>query len=123
MTTIYERNYNAMEKLGLLKVENHVKLHSEGFMDLVVERLSEEIISLAHYGEQNGDLMSDPEMEIKIYPDTRMVEALTIRMDYTGYSASVYPAPGKVDLYQKKDMNQFLSIWLRNLKQQGFKHI
>ena len=123
MTTIYERNYNAMEKLGLLKVENNVKLHSEGFMDLVVERLSEEIISLAHYGEQNGDLMSDPEMEIKIYPDTRMVEALTNRMDYTGYSASVYPAPGKVDLYQKKDMNQFLSIWLRNLKQQGFKHI
>lgn len=122
MVTIYERNYNAMEKLGILKVGTYAKLQSEGFMDLTVEKISEEVISLAHYGEQNGDLMSDPEMEIKIYPDSRMVEALTIRMDYTGYSASVYPAPGKVDLYQKKDMNQFLAIWLRNLKQQGFKN-
>lgn len=122
MATIYERNYNAMEKLGLLKVETHVKLQSGGFMDLSVEKISEEVISLAHYGEQNGDLMSDPEMTIKVYPDTRMVEALTIRMDYTGYAASVYPAPGIVNLYQKKNLNQFLATWLRNLKNQGFKN-
>lgn len=42
---------------GCIKIDNTV-----GFMYLSVELIGNNEISLAHYGEQNGDLMADPEM-------------------------------------------------------------
>jgi len=40
----------------------HLKVENKHYMDLVVERHGERV-SVAHYFEQNGDAMRDPEME------------------------------------------------------------
>ncbi|HEX4373383.1 MAG TPA: hypothetical protein VHZ50_08795, partial [Puia sp.] len=54
-----------------LDENNYAKLNSEGLMPLVIEMFEEKIetiygnakcISVAHYYKQNGDLMSDPQM-------------------------------------------------------------
>ncbi len=47
-----------------------------------------------------------------------MAEALSYQ-DSFGYRV-VYPESGKVDIKAKKELNQFLDMWLSNLKNQGF---
>lgn len=72
----------------------NVKLKSNGFMDLSIEILEKSPniirISLTHYGEQNGDLMADPDMEVKIHPTTKTAEALSYQNDYLAVYEVVY---------------------------------
>jgi len=76
-------------------------------------------IALAHYYKQNGDMMADPDMEIRIFPELQMAEALTYQQDGLGLYQVVYPEPGKVYPRRKRDLNQFLNQWLRNAIDQG----
>jgi uncharacterized protein YqiB (DUF1249 family) len=116
--SIYETNYERL--LPFISFDgNYKRFESDGFMDLVVERISLDEISLAHYYEQDGDLMRDPEMTVRVYPG-KAVEALTYQQDNLGIYQEVYPEPGKYVPLYKKELNEFLRIWLNNLKQQGF---
>lgn len=125
-TTVYGKNFLKMEKLGLFKITEHATLKSGAYMDLVVEVLDQDekytTISLAHYGKQNGDLMSDPEMVLRVHRESFMVEALTFTNHYVGVYHEVYPTPETVNLRYKKELNSFLGTWLKNLKDQGFKY-
>jgi hypothetical protein len=73
---------------------------------------------LARYFEITGDLVPDPDTQIRVYPATKMAEAL-IYQDQFGYR-EVYPEPGKVNVAAKKDLNHFLSQWLKNCLEQGY---
>jgi len=121
---IYERIYDKLEKLGLNMVNPPQRLKSEsnGYMDLNYELLEDEsgagyVISLSHYYTENYDPIPDPDMTIRIYPETKQAEALTYR-DLFG-AKEVYPAPGKFYPKVKKDLNSFLDTWVSNLINQG----
>ena len=53
----------------------YLKIDNAPFMELVIEAVHEPgprglpALSVAHYGEQNGDAMRDPEMCFEIEPD------------------------------------------------------
>lgn len=125
---IYEKLYKALDRLvpgGLAlflygEGEGHVRLKSEGWMPLVIEKIGPDRISLAHYFEQNGDLMADPEMEVRIDVAHGVAEALTYRLDSLGVRTVAYPEEGKVNVRVKASQNSFLALWLRNLSAQGF---
>ena len=124
---INERIYKELEVIlgDLNDLPEYVKMKSGGLMDLNMDRLyhkdrdGEIVIALAHNYEQNGDLIPDPDMEIRINPLLKMAEALTYQDTY-GYQ-EVYPVPGMVNLRNKQMLNTFLKMWLQNLKNQGFK--
>jgi hypothetical protein len=124
--TVYETNYERLNNLTkgidqFVSKDNELKLQSSGFMDLIVECNSKNLISLTHYYKQNGDLCPDPDMLIEIYPDRQMCEVISYQDTY-GYK-QVYPDyPSKNSYYpiHKKDLNNFLRFWLNNLKKQGF---
>ena len=84
---IYETIYTKLQPIiKALGDDEYVKLKAGGFMDLHVNRLySEEDnairISLAHNYQHNGDAMADPDMEINVYPEMEMAEALTFQQD------------------------------------------
>lgn len=120
---IYNRIYQKLEYLGVMDfpIGECIHLKSSGFMDLVIERIGTNHYSLTHYFEQNGDLCPDPDMEIRVFPKEKMAEALSYQ-DSFGYRV-VYPEPGKVDIRTKKELNQFLDMWLSNLKNQGFRKL
>jgi uncharacterized protein YqiB (DUF1249 family) len=117
----YERNYKILEEIlgDLSKLPEYLKLKSSGFMDLNMDNLGNNRIALSHNYEQNGDLIPDPDMEIHILPELKAIEALSYQDTY-GYQA-VYPEPGKVNIRAKQKLNAFLSHWLKNLSDQGFK--
>lgn len=68
------------------------------------------IIALAHNGKQNGDVMSDPDVQIWIHPDHKEAEAMTFQNDYLGIFQEVYPEPGKYRPKLKEDLNEFLLL-------------
>ena len=136
--TLYERNFTRLQALigpplADLKEHSVYRFRAPGFMDLVVEVLQvtlEEgtlVLSMAHYFEQNGDLCQDPDMEVRVHlpegerPGT--VEALTFQQAIPPIYQRVYPEPGKVIPRLRQQLNSFLGLWLRNLKQQGHRRV
>jgi uncharacterized protein YqiB (DUF1249 family) len=118
---IYERIYKKLEELGLLNIEEHAKIECMGGMmplsvDVLYKTKDGVRMALAHNFIQNGDVMADPDMEIMVYPDRKMAEAMTYQLDSLGIYQEVYPEPGKVNPKLKKELNEFLSSWLSQLK-------
>lgn len=126
---VYERNFKRLERLVgdlpafLAREGEPRRIVRDPYMPLVVERTGPDRVSLAHYYEQNGDLMADPEMEIRVHAETGMAEALHYQQDGLGIFRRVYEErDGKIFVRprQKKEQNTFLEQWLLNLKRQGF---
>tara|TARA_R110000787_G_scaffold259103_2_gene364414 strand:- start:5912 stop:9379 length:3468 start_codon:yes stop_codon:yes gene_type:complete len=82
-------------------------------------------LAISHYYIQQGDMMCDPCMTVRIDTEWETMEALTYKMDGVigrGIIKEVYPAEydgKKVNLYEKKSQNQFLNLWTSNLVKQG----
>jgi uncharacterized protein YqiB (DUF1249 family) len=118
--SVYELIYSKLQQIGILDESGkmqaeYMKFKCDGLMDLNVDRLSDDIIALAHNGIQNGDVMCDPDMEVRICPDQKMAEALSFQNDYLGIYQVVYPEPGKFYPELKKELNEFLNDWLQNI--------
>jgi len=121
--TIYHKLYSKLDALtsgldSFLKDKKYLKLESQGFMDLILEKIANNEISLAHYYEQNGDLIPDPDITVKINFENKTAEVLSYQ-DCFKYDR-VYQDDGKINFKLKKDLNKFFIKWLEILKQQGF---
>ena len=127
---VYAENYDRIVKLGIIDSDGNptfeywMKIENPPYMKLSIDKISvgddEIVIALAHNFIQNGDVMADPDMEVRITPSMKMVEALTYRLDSLGIYQRVYSEPGKYDPRLKKEQNRFLNQWLKNLLDQGF---
>jgi hypothetical protein len=116
--------YSRLQQMGIIDETGimqagYMKFESRGLMPLNVDNLYTEegnqVIAIAHNGKMNGDVMADPDMQIKIYPKSKMAEALTFQNDYMGIFQEVYPEPGKFYPKLKKELNAFLNSWLKRM--------
>ncbi|MBF0543058.1 MAG: hypothetical protein HQM08_01430 [Candidatus Riflebacteria bacterium] len=108
-------------------VNDYAKIsRSSSYMPVIIEKISEnamgKLISLSHYGVQNGDLMADPEVVMILALDG-FVYPTSIRQDYLGtfQDAVKYNEEGKIESYQPRlqaDIASFANLWLRNIKNQ-----
>jgi hypothetical protein len=119
-----------LERAGGYRPTLYLKIENPPYMALVIEAAPEPgplnlpTISVAHYGEQNGDLMRDPEMCLEL--DAREgghLSAFYFRNDYLGmeqWSRFVRDAQCIVhaELYQRHE--EFARMWDENLRVQGF---
>ena len=115
-----------------LGTDRAVRLTVPGFMPLSVEDIGQSadgnrLISICHYGEQNGDLMCDPDMvfEIHAWADASAAEPLSFRNDYMGLLQEVYRYDDHgrkthVNARLKQELTSFARTWFTNLKHQGF---
>ena len=127
----YERIYCLLEQLGILDIINdgghYAKSTRTGYMDLHLDVLGKEngycIISLAHNHVVNGDVCADPDMQIRVYTQSKTAEAMTFQQAIPPIWQEVYPQPGQVNTALKQSLNAFLNQWLTNLTHQkhGFK--
>lgn len=142
---MYKLNKPATKALiGLLNRmgdQVYLKLRSEGFLPLTAEKIGREIetpfgkgflLSLAHYYEQNGDLMRCPEMVFIVvdkrhYPkdfDSLFAFAQLYQQDDLGiYEESTAISNGRLigfnDCCQRSHIS-FANRWLHNIQMQGF---
>ena len=94
----------------------YMKLQAKGYEDLVLETIGDAEYSIAHYYDQNGDSMRDPEITFTIGQGTRSVEPISFLQDDRGvYYETADASPAKV-----KNLKEFMSQWFTNIKDQGF---
>lgn len=105
----------------------YIRLEVPGFMGLVIEHIGTgprggQLVSVAHYGEQNGDLMRDPEIVFEVVAGAWL--PISIQQDYIGsYREAVYVGDdGRLYVRPAEvlDIQTFARVWDRNLKAQGF---
>ena len=116
----------------LLNDARAVRITVSGYMPLSVEEIGSSgdgyrLVSLCHYGEQNGDLMRDPDIIFLFHngPDGVAAEPVSFRNDYLGIVQDVYryDETGRrthVVPSLKQELKDFAESWFANLKDQGF---
>ena len=120
---------------GLAAVQaNYLRIENPPFMRLVIEVVGTLFpngtceISVAHYGEQNGDQMRDPEITFLVTPSSEgewQWKPLTFLNDYVGIYqvAAEYDNFARLQVHDAKlvrDLSEFAEMWDRNIKHQGF---
>lgn len=102
-----------LETLGVespeeLELGEAYTIQADGFMDLTIEKISENRLSVAHYFKQRGDLMRDPEIVFDISDEEWT--PVEFRTD-----------PHTHDYNENGlEIDDFLDMWNRNLRNQGF---
>lgn len=100
----------------------YVRFDQDGYLRLVVERHGD-LIGVAHYFVQNGDLIPDPEIELH-YP-TWVPTAITQFIGYPIRRSKFIERDGKtfVDTRFHREVSSFLLLWARNIRDQGWAEI
>ena len=122
----------AQNLLQLLGGADAVRIIVPGHMPLSVEDIGpsgegNRLVSLCHYGEQNGDLMRDPDIVFMFHdlPDGPAAEPVSFCNDYMAICQEVYKydESGKrshVVPRLKRELKDFSRTWFKNLRDQGF---
>ena len=114
---------------------HHVKIDTKPgtYMALVVEAIGAtrftgtdakfRVYSFAHYGEQNGDAMRDPDVCMLQSPTTGELYPIAFRNDYAGVDqeALAYDDAGDIRGHRPKmqrDITAFCTLWAANLRDQ-----
>jgi len=111
----------------------YLRIENPPFIRLVIEVIGGPYpnrayeVSVAHYGEQNGDAMRDPEITFLVVPSAEGTTwtPLTFENSYLG-AYQVVAEVGREGLIKAKqsramnDLRNFANKWDLNLKQQGF---
>jgi hypothetical protein len=117
---------------GLDGVGSHKKIDNSAsaFMALCVEVIDEwaegKIVSLAHYYEQNGDLMKDPDMTFLVSNGKKFLDGAIIPTSFemsnppTYQPSLFYDEQGRLMVRNKaqEDQAKFANTWMRNIKEQ-----
>jgi hypothetical protein len=108
----------------------YLKIENAPYMALVIEATDESgpgglpAISVAHYGEQNGDLMRDPEMCFELgFAEEPGLDPFHFRNDYIGLEqwSRTFAGGQYVRLRHLHEQHkQFATQWDNNLRLQGF---
>ncbi len=108
----------------------YLRIENPPYMALVIEAIDESgpcglpSISVAHYGEQNGDLMRDPEMCFELgLAGGAHLNAFYWRNDYAGIEQwSRFINDGHYVLHNvlHNEHVRFAKLWDSNLRLQGF---
>lgn len=119
-----QKNYSFIEKTApeILSGEcRYIKFTSEGFMPLSIQALSDNRISISHFYRQNGDLMSDPDMEFVVDRENKLLSARTYRQDGLGVNQGVENEYQEIaDFRLEKELNAFTLEWFKNISNQGY---
>lgn len=109
--------------------EDHRRIDNTNgaFMAVVVETVEvaptgAPIVSVAHYYEQNGDLMADPEMTFLLANDR--VFPMSYRLDGLGVNRVAFEYLDKnrwrLNAREQAGETLFANQWMRNIKHQQF---
>ena len=116
---------------GMNATDDWRKFSAPGMMDLSIEYLHYNfapdmpVFSLACYGEQNGDLMRDPDLVVAVHFGLGRVEPLSYQNDYLGIYQEVWNRDdaGRLSSYRphlRTDLDKFLWSWLDQIAAAGY---
>ncbi len=103
--------------------EAHLKLENSVYAPLVIEKVGRSLLSVAHYFEQNGDLVADPEV-VFFTGCPNWVPVEITQPPPAGYRVCAEVAGdaiARVDPRRQADVARFVEdVWARKLEAQGW---
>jgi len=116
---------------SLVGNKKYQKIENGSFMPLSIEYLYSvdtagmkgKVYSFAHYYEQEGDLMADPEVCFLSVRDGEYIIPMSFKNAGLGIDNEYVILKDKQLLVQKRmqaDLKDFSNQWMENLKDQGF---
>ena len=115
----------ALLALQTSKIDNTDEAYMPVYIEIIDRSETYKHISLAHYGEQNGDMMRDPEMLFALHKETQQFIPYYYRNDYCGIEQnSVRWSEDGIALNPRlqAEHTTFANQWLRNIAaQQGIR--
>lgn len=97
----------------------YLKLESNlGFMTLSLDKIGSNSVAMAHYYEQNGDLMVDPEIVFDIDSKNKTLTAISYQQDGMSIYKTYEP-----DSDEQDNCNSFVDTWFNNISTQAYKPV
>lgn len=121
-----------IEEAGGLSTFTWTRIRNPPFMPLVIESLGERgpnddrALSIAHYGEQNGDAMRDPEICAEIVSENGAARLWPyyFRNDYADVERWTRQQEADESMTcrprETHDLESFMEMWDANIHHQGF---
>ena len=121
-----------LDRAGGYRSDLYLRIENPPYMALVIEATPEPgplkapAISIAHYGEQNGDLMRDPEMCFELSKPSLCdltLSAYYYRNDYMGieqWSRFIRDGQYAFHAMLHREHERFAALWDKNIRAQGF---
>ena len=114
-----------IQQLEAMMIDGYAKIDNANdvFMPVVVEQVGENQLSIAHYYEQNGDLMADPEIVflkkeysygIEYYPIYERMSGIALDVELVTFENS---KPKLISNLQKQTAS-FCTDWMRVIAMQ-----
>ena len=109
-----------LEKRGLLSEferdrDFHTKIESSGFMPLIIERQHNRLV-IAHYYEQNGDLIADPDLVLSLAGADLWIP-IELQTPYS-YTSALSDSSDGLDRTTIRGLVRFTNFWAVNLNMQ-----
>lgn len=118
-SSIERANYLNLESIAkpiLNDNANYMKLSSPHCMDFNIERISENRIAISHYYEQNGDMMADPDVELIVDNDNKILIPMTYQQDNLQIFYDINEHPD-----MSSSLNGFVKEWLSNIQVNNYR--
>lgn len=97
----------------------YLKLESDlGFMTLSLDKIGSNSVAMAHYYEQNGDLMVDPEIVFDIDSKNKTLTAMSYQQDGMSIYKTYEP-----DSDEQDNCNSFVDTWFNNISTQAYRPV
>lgn len=96
----------------------YMRLEAAGMEPLSLKWIDHDALAIMHTYVQNGDLMRDPEMTVRVDTKSKTVQPLTYQLDSLGIYREAGEGAG--DLPLRRHLNGELLQWLRNIREQGY---
>lgn len=119
--------------LDLTRDTGRLRLENPPYMRLTIEKLSRNLVSVAHYYEQNGDLVADPDAVFYTgindpLTGTPLWVPMELTQSFGGFRRYVRierTASGAeqlvcTNLASQQDLARFCNVWAKNIRQQGY---
>ena len=113
--------FRALLALQTTKIDNSDGTYMPVYLELIGRIDNYNFFSLAHYGQQNGDAMRDPEMIIALHKESQQFVPYYYRNDYMGmeqYSVRWTDEGILLNRRLQADHTVFANQWLRNIATQ-----
>lgn len=116
-----QRLYSKFVKLfpDFLTDYKYLKFESDlGFMTLSLDKIGSNSVAMAHYYEQNGDLMVDPEIVFDIDSKNKTLTAVSYQQDGMGIYKTY-----EQDSDEQDNCNSFVDTWFNNILTQAYRPV
>lgn len=117
--SIERMNYEALENIASPILGDDVyymKFKAPHALDFNIEKIGDGRIAMSHYYELNGDLMADPDVEILVNKENKLLIPQTYQMD----SLAIYQTQDS-NPQLSTDLNVYLNTWIDSIKGNYYK--